>query len=104
MPSGENHGRCRCRNNLKALNSGSLSFEMKICKATGEDESDTHTIIQTSGPEMVSLVLTVEGLYPLPNNPTQKVAQKNMGRMGNRQLKIQILHMIFPAYQRDSCI
>ena len=103
MPSGENHG--RCRNNLKALNSGSLSFEMKICKAIGEDESDTHTIIQTSGPEMVSLVLTVEGLYPLPNNPTQKVAPKNMGRMGNRQLKIQILHdMIFPTYQWDSCM
>lgn len=75
-----------------------LNGEMKKYKATGEAQSDTYSN-KWAGDG--SLVLIVQGPYLLPNDPTQKVV-KHMGKIGNRQLNIQILHnIVFSTYQWD---
>lgn len=69
MPTGDNHG--RWRDNLKR------AVKWKNIKQL---EKLSLGYIQTSEPEMVSLVLILQGCYSLPNDPTPKVAKGTWGR------------------------
>lgn len=78
MPSDENHG--RCGNNLKeSIKQWSLSCEMKICKATWEDESDTHTYLNKwKRDSFTGAAGTISQAGTLPKDSCQK--KKGRGR------------------------
>lgn len=78
----------------KALSSGLLSCEMKICKATWEDESNTHTYLNKWERDSFTGAAGTPLLYPA-NRFLPK--EKKNGEDGfNRQM------LIFSTYQWDS--
>lgn len=73
MPTGDNHG--RCRDNLKR------AVKWKNIKQL---EKLSLGYIQTSEPEMVSLVLILQGCYSLPNDRSESsIKGWDMGHQAN---------------------